>query len=98
MLGLDMGMYETIKKTAGQFAFKPKIINGRGLEKYSKYVVVGMGGSHLAVGLLKLWKPELDIISHQDYGLPELPKMELKKRLIILWVKSNGRKQHNIWI
>lgn len=77
-------MYEAIKKTAQQFAFKPKIINGNGLEKYAKYVVAGMGGSYLAVGLLKLWKPELDIVSHRDYGLPELPTMELKKRLIIL--------------
>lgn len=77
-------MYETIRKTAQQFAFEPKIVNGNGLGIFSKYVVVGMGGSHLAAGLLKLWKPELDVVDHRDYGLPELPKTELEERLIIL--------------
>lgn len=43
-------------------------------------VVVGMGGSHLAADLLKILKPELDIIIHRDYGLPP----NIKNRLIIL--------------
>jgi glucose/mannose-6-phosphate isomerase len=77
-------MYEVIKKTAGQFGFKPIIINERNIGRFSKYVVVGMGGSHLAAGLLKMWNPKLDIISHQDYGLPELPEEEFQRRLIIL--------------
>jgi len=79
-----MSMYETIKKTAGQFVFEPKIINGKNLGKFSGYVTVGMGGSHLAAGLVKMWDPKLDMISHRDYGLPELSEVELKKRLIIL--------------
>jgi glucose/mannose-6-phosphate isomerase len=79
-----MPIHETILKTARQFIFQPKIINGRNLKKYSKYVVVGMGGSHLAAGLLKRWKPQLEVTEHQDYGLPEWPLSDLKKRLIIL--------------
>lgn len=79
-----MSMYKTIKDTAKQFSFNPEIINKEKLGNYSGYIVVGMGGSHLAVGLLKSWKPELDIISHQDYGLPEIPREELEKRLVIL--------------
>ena len=43
-------------------------------------VVVGMGGSHLAADLLKILKPELDIIVHRDYGLPP----NINDRLIIL--------------
>ncbi len=43
-------------------------------------VVVGMGGSHLAADLLRILKPELDIIVHRDYGLPP----NIKNRLIIL--------------
>lgn len=79
-----MSMYKTIKKTAEQFLFEPKIINQRNLKKTSGYVVAGMGGSHLAAGLLKMWRPELDMVIHQDYGLPELTKTGLLKRLIIL--------------
>jgi glucose/mannose-6-phosphate isomerase len=76
-------MSETILKSARQFAFEPKIINAQSLKKTSEYIAVGMGGSHLAVDLIKMWLPELDIISHQNYGLPKLTKTELKKRLII---------------
>jgi len=77
-------MYQTIKETAKQFGFEPKIINQEKLRKASGYAVVGMGGSHLAAGLLKMWQPELDIVDHRDYGLPELSEAELQKRLIIL--------------
>jgi len=77
-------MNETIKNTAKQFGFKPEIINKENIKEHMGYVVVGMGGSYLAAGLLKMWKPELDMVGHQDYGLPELPTVELQKRLIIL--------------
>jgi glucose/mannose-6-phosphate isomerase len=77
-------MYETIIKIPRQFIFEPKIVNQKKLKKTKSYVVVGMGGSNLAVGLLKKWQPELDIISRQDYGLPQWSKTELQKRLIIL--------------
>jgi glucose/mannose-6-phosphate isomerase len=77
-------MYEAINKTATQFGFRPRIINQNHLRKHSGYVAVGMGGSMLAAELLKLWKPEMEIIMHRNYGLPEISKTELKKRLIIL--------------
>jgi glucose/mannose-6-phosphate isomerase len=76
-------MYETILKTPNQFAFEPKVINAKNLKKFSKYLVVGMGGSHLAADLIKMWLPELDLISYQDYGLPNLNKTDLQNRLII---------------
>jgi glucose/mannose-6-phosphate isomerase len=77
-------MYEIVKSSAVQFAYEPKIENGDKLQNTSKYVIVGMGGSHLAGDLLKLIKPELDIIIHRNYGLPTLSLENLKERLIIL--------------
>jgi glucose/mannose-6-phosphate isomerase len=77
-------MYEAIMGSQKQFAFKPQITNERKLKKLFKYVVVGMGGSHLAADILKMIKPELDIIVRANYGLPILTIEELKERLIIL--------------
>lgn len=79
-----MSMYNTIKETAKQFGFKPEIENGEKLRRTSKYILVGMGGSHLASGLLKILKPELDIVIHRNYGLPILAQEDLKERLVIL--------------
>ncbi len=77
-------MYEMIKSSAGQFAFEPEIKNIDKLKKFSKYIIVGMGGSHLAGDLLKLIDPNIDVIIHRSYGLPLLPKEEMENRLIIL--------------
>lgn len=77
-----MSMYTAIKDTAQQFAFEPKIVNADKLFQASKYVLVGMGGSHLAANLLEIIKPEIDIIIHSNYGLPIIS--DLKERLIIL--------------
>ena len=79
-----MSIYKIIKETAKQFAFEPKIENKGNLHPALAYVLVGMGGSHLAAGLLKILKPEIDIIIHHGYGLPDISAADLKKRLIIL--------------
>ena len=65
-----------------QFKYVPEIINERDLKKTKKFVVVGMGGSHLAADLIKIFKPSVDLTVHTNYGLPALN--DLKKRLIIL--------------
>jgi len=79
-----MSMYEEINRSAEQFAFEPKIENEEKLKKTSKCIIVGMGGSHLASDILKMIKPERDIIIHRNYGLPSLPMGDLKDRLVIL--------------
>ncbi len=79
-----MSMYEIIKSSAIQFSFDPKIENENKLKKHSKYIIVGMGGSHLAGDLLKLIEPNIDVIIHNSYGLPAFIKEELSSRLIIL--------------
>lgn len=77
-------MKEAIKNFNQQFEYEPKIENAAGLRHFNKFVVVGMGGSHLAADLLKVWNPYFDVIVHEDYGLPALSDQELKERLIIL--------------
>lgn len=73
-----------IEKFPEQFLFKPKIQNFYKRKKTSKYLLCGMGGSHLAGDLLKIIDPTLNIVFHQDYGLPPMKKDSLKERLIIL--------------
>ncbi len=77
-------MYEAIKNFHEQFAFEPQIENASLLPQATKYVVVGMGGSHLAADLLRVWNPALNLIIHEDYGLPAMSDDELRERLIIL--------------
>lgn len=75
-------MHEAIKKFSEQFRYEPRIENEDRLFRAKKFVVCGMGGSHLAAGLLSAWKPELDIVIHRDYGLPWLT--DERERLVIL--------------
>ena len=79
-----MAMREAIINFNKQFGFQPKIENAGNFRRAKKYIVCGMGGSHLAADLLKVWNPELDIVIHRNYGLPALPKGDLEKCLVIL--------------
>lgn len=78
-------MRQVIENFHKQFSFKPEIKNAKNLplKGIKKIIVGGMGGSHLAADLLKVWKPELDIKIHSDYGLPFDNKSSLKKTLFI---------------
>ncbi len=75
---------EAIKNFSKQLEYRPEIENQASFKKCGKFVVAGMGGSNLAVGVIKSWKPKLDVIIHRDYGLPDMEERELKERLIIL--------------
>src|SRR3989338_3056652 len=79
-----MGMKEAIKNFNKQFEYEPEIENAERLRHFDKFIVVGLGGSHLAADLLKVWNPYLDVVVHEDYGLPAFSDKELKERLIIL--------------
>ena len=76
-------MYEAIKSFNKQFLYQPEVKNQENLTKKSSFVVVGMGGSAHAPKLLKTCKPSIDMIIHQEYGLPEISIEELKNKLII---------------
>jgi glucose/mannose-6-phosphate isomerase len=77
-------MYEAIKNFHKQFLYEPKIENLGHFVKKSRFLVVGMGGSGLAPKLIKSHFPDLEIIIHQDYGLPLLSDQSLQDSLIIL--------------
>jgi len=72
-------MKQAIRGFINQLKFEPIVENK--LKKYKEFVVCGMGGSHLAADLLKVWDPSFKVIIHHDYGLP---KTELKNKLIII--------------
>ena len=78
-----MSMYEAIKNFSEQFSYQPEIQNSKKLSSYNWYVVAGMGGSHLAADILKMYNPSLPITIHESYGLP-WPAEMLKGSLVIL--------------
>lgn len=78
-----MDMYEAIKNFSQQFSYQPEIQNKEKLSSYNWYVVAGMGGSHLAADILKMYNPSLPITIHENYGLP-WPAEMLKGSLVIV--------------
>jgi len=66
-----------------QFAYNPSIVNNKRYRASKKYIILGMGGSHLAADVIKNIDPSLNIIIHKDYNLPELSDKELRDHLII---------------
>ena len=65
-------MEDSIIKFSEQFEWEPQIINKEKIkeEGYKNYVIGGMGGSHLAAGLLQTYKPDINLHIHSDYGIP----------------------------
>ena len=82
---------DDIKNYAKQFEYEPLVENAGKLKKLGKFVVVGMGGSHLAADILKTWHPELDIVVWSSYGLPPLHEKDMKDRLVIIPVITHCR-------
>ena len=76
-------MRDAINNFSTQLAYEPVIENADTLKRYSAFIVAGMGGSNLAPGLLKIWKPELDIASHRDYGLPYISDAAARQTLLV---------------
>ncbi len=69
-----------MKNLSKQLLFKPVIRNFTSFKNHNFGVLVvgGMGGSRLAGDLLKIIRPDLEIFSHQDYGLPFFSNYENK--------------------
>lgn len=86
-------MDQAIQDFPKQFLFHPRVI-GR-VPRLKKFVVLGMGGSNLTAGLLKMVKPELDVVVHKDYGLPTLASADLRKRLIVA-VSYSGNTEETV--
>ncbi|MEX2090737.1 MAG: SIS domain-containing protein [Candidatus Paceibacterota bacterium] len=74
---------KTIKKFHEQFSFEPEIINEDKLVRKDKIIIAGMGGSRLVGDILRMWKPDKEIIVHSDYNLPAVSRERLNDSLII---------------
>jgi len=74
-------MKQAIHDIPKQFAYQPEIINADRLPVRKKFLLCGMGGSHLAGNILQTIKPEIDLIIHHDYNLPTI---DLADRLVII--------------
>lgn len=79
-----MNMKESIERFNEQFAWKPTIEHKDKLPQCKRFILCGMGGSALAGDLIKIWKPELSLVVHRDYGLPALPEQDLRESLVIV--------------
>lgn len=77
-------MKETLQRFGEQFTWEPSIEHSDVLRSYERYVVCGMGGSHLGAWLLKRYGHAPNIVIHRDYGLPELSEEDWKNTLVIL--------------
>jgi glucose/mannose-6-phosphate isomerase len=75
-----MAMDQAIKDFAKQFSYEPVVEYSESLPKKSKFLVMGMGGSHQAADILKSWDPSLSIATRSNYGIPQT---DLKDTLII---------------
>lgn len=76
-------MQDAIIDFAKQFAYKPVIENKKSLLKKKRFIIIGMGGSHLAADILQSLKPELPLSIWCDYDLPPISNEDLKNSLII---------------
>lgn len=74
-------MKESIENFAEQFEYEPVIENKENWRKAKKFLLCGMGGSHLQGDILQMLNPALDFLVYSDY---DLPKNIEKDRLIIV--------------
>ncbi len=75
---------QTLENFPKQFEWQPQIDNADKLTAKEKFIVLGMGGSHLAADVIKTWTACAEKLTiHSDYGLPALAEADLKQSLII---------------
>lgn len=65
-------MEEAIVSFANQFAYVPQVENKSSLLQTNRFVLCGMGGSHLAADTVTMIAPGIDLKVHSDYGLPPI--------------------------
>ena len=77
-------MEQSIINFNKQFEYEPIIRNSEKLkDKYEHFILCGMGGSHLAAGIIKAHKPGVELYVHRDYELPPYSDDFLEKSLLI---------------
>lgn len=69
-----MTMTDTLRRFGEQFSWQPEVQNIEKLGAHEKFVVCGMGGSHLGAWLIQHYGGKKDaVVIHRDYGLPTIP-------------------------
>lgn len=76
-------MEEAIRNFPKQFDWHPEIENRDKWKAFDKYLLCGMGGSHLPGDIFQTVFPGFDLSIHQDYGLPNWRAQTLKRTLIV---------------
>lgn len=77
-------MNDAVRAFSSQFAYQPVIQGTLSPERYRHFVIVGMGGSHLAADLLQETRSDLVIRVHSDYVLPTIHPDDVAHTLVIL--------------
>jgi glucose/mannose-6-phosphate isomerase len=77
-----MNYREAILSFPNQLQYQPEIQNKQNFGRFNKFIVAGMGGSALAAGLIKSWKPAVKLIINRDYGIPAFVANELENLFI----------------
>jgi len=89
-------MRDAINNFAKQFEYDPVVENSGMLKHYAGFIVAGMGGSHLAADLLRVWRPELDIVVQSDYGFPADLKPEWLEHMLFIASSYSGNTEEAI--
>lgn len=77
-------MEDAVRRTHEQFSYVPEVHNADQMHgMYKQYILGAMGGSHLAAGILKLWKPKINLYVHRSYELPPYDEEFLEDSLHI---------------
>jgi glucose/mannose-6-phosphate isomerase len=77
-------MKESILNFAKQFSYQPEVINSKKVSgNYENFILAGMGGSHLAAGILHAHNTGINLYIHRDYGIPAYDEEFNKKSLFI---------------
>jgi glucose/mannose-6-phosphate isomerase len=77
-------MRDVILNFPKQFLYQPVVHGNFQFSNFSTYLIIGMGGSHLAADLLKNYSPSWNILVHKSYGLPDIEKEILRRSLVVL--------------
>lgn len=75
---------DAINNFPQQFIYQPVIQGEMFSQQFSRFLIVGMGGSHLAANILQEARPDLVIRIHSDYELPLIAESEKPHTLVIL--------------
>lgn len=76
-------MEDSIRNFPKQFSLELSLENADRLPKKKRFVLGGMGGSHLCASLYNTLRPEVPLLIHKNYGLPTLPEEDRKETLFI---------------